>query len=114
LNLNDPALQALDFDPKFRCIVDRLSRWREGTRRELRLLAIGPVEPDGQLAGQLEASQRLRVVPNSIVRGGISKYPQLMENVVYFAGNDPVIMKAAQSLFERLSILGIESVMRGY
>jgi hypothetical protein len=46
--------------------------------------------------------------------GGISEYPQFMENIVYFAGNDPVIMKAAQSLFKRLSILAVKGVMRGY
>src|ERR1700716_3202813 len=33
-----------------------------------------------------------------------SPYPQFMENIIYFAGNDPVVMKAPQSLF-------IESVM---
>jgi hypothetical protein len=48
------------------------------------------------------------------VRGSISEYPQLMKNVVYFAGNDPVVMKPPQSLFERLSIFGVKSVVRGY
>jgi hypothetical protein len=54
------------------------------------------------------------VVPDCFVGGSISQYPQLMKNVVYFAGNNPVVMKSAQSLFERLSIFGVKSVMRGY
>ena len=83
-------------------------------RSELRLVAISPMEPDRYLAGQLEPSQSLRVIADGFMCGSISKYPQFMENLVYFAGNDPVVMKAAQSLFKRLSILGVKSVMRGY
>ena len=71
------------------------------------------MEPDAQLAGELEAGQGLPVTAALLMGGSVAELAQLVEDIGRLPGNGPLEPKTPQRLLERLALADIKGVMRG-
>jgi hypothetical protein len=72
--------------------------WNEGARCEALTLAKRPVKPNRELAGELEAGERVVVAAGVVMGGLVAGDANLVEEVEGLARYDPVGLQASQEL----------------
>src|SRR5690606_4511636 len=107
LGLGYLLAQRLDLLPQRRGGIDRLW-WRdERTGVEVRLPAIGAMEPDPQRAGELERRQRIVVAALGLMHRDIPELAQGVEDVGDFLGNDPFVGQPPKRVVKGLALVAI-------
>ena len=113
LAFGDLPLERLDLLLKRTRRIDRLRRRDERAGIEIRLLAVGPVEPDAELAGELERGQRVCMGALGLVDGGVSELAQRVEEVGDLSREDPFVGQPAERLLEGLPLVEVGGMVGG-
>ena len=111
--LFDLALERLDLGLERRRGIDRLGGRHKRPRLETGLLGVSSVEPNAELASQLQAGQGFGVTATNLVRRCIAELPKLMEDISDFARQDALERQATQSLLEALPFALVGPVVCG-
>ena len=104
LALRHLALERSDLLPQGGRGIDRLRRRHERPGFEPRLLAVGAMEPDAELAGELQRGQRLRMGALDLVGRAVPRLAQRVEHVRDLLRDDPLVGEAPQRLLEGLAL----------
>jgi hypothetical protein len=105
------ASQGRNLFPERHRGIDWLRGRDERAERNVGLLAVGPVKPDSELAGELECRQRVGLGSGNVVGRAVSPFSIGVEYVGRLFGDDPFEGQATERLFESLPLITIGRMM---